>query len=145
MHLHCCIYPFISTAVSAVEGRGLGSLPNFVHGCACRTSKIHHSLYLKKQFLDPSIYHFLLKNTQFRPNWVLFWQNLPKYTQFANWVYGSVMETHPLIYQISWKYTQKGRHVYVYTSIYWVPPGTLCPNLTLDVMSHAIDCVFRCE
>ena len=37
----------------------------------------------KAQFLDPSIYHFLQKNTQFGPNCVLFWHNSPKYTQFC--------------------------------------------------------------
>ena len=64
--------------------QGMGSVAGIVRGCSKFDSgKSTISIPRKAWFCDPSLYQFVAKNTQIGANWVLFWPNFPKYTQFC--------------------------------------------------------------
>ena len=55
--------------------------------CLLASKKSLFPIPIKAQLWDPSIYHFLQKNTQFGSHWVLFWQNSQITPNFANWAH----------------------------------------------------------
>ena len=111
---NCCIW------------RGGVTFTKIMRGCACRTSKIRLSLYHFFTSFPTLQYTIFEKNTQLWPNWMLFYNNLPKiHPIYLIWAPSSLMETPWSLYQILRKSAPKGRHIYVYHVNVRTPLGYL--------------------